>query len=75
MNDCSLWEEVEVEMGGLVSGAALAASESEIFVCNLPVRVHFIIVMIRWTGLAPWVFEFPFPGSQFGEPGFFSLHT
>ena len=19
--------------------------------------------MIRWTGLAPWVFEFPFPGS------------
>ena len=27
------------------------------------VRVHFIIVMIRWTGLAPWEFEFPFPGS------------
>jgi len=22
-----------------------------------------IIVMIRWTGLAPWEFEFPFPGS------------
>ena len=21
------------------------------------------IVMIRWTGLAPWEFEFPFPGS------------
>jgi len=20
-------------------------------------------VMIRWTGLAPWEFEFPFPGS------------
>ena len=28
---------------------------------NLLVRVHFIIVMIRWTGLAPWEFEFPFP--------------
>jgi len=23
------------------------------------VRIHFIIVMIRWTGLAPWEFEFP----------------
>ena len=27
------------------------------------VRFHFIIEMIRWTGLAPWEFEFPFPGS------------
>ena len=27
------------------------------------VRIHFIIVMIRWTGLAPWEFEFPFPCS------------
>ena len=25
--------------------------------------LDFIIVMIRWTGLAPWEFEFPFPGS------------
>ena len=30
---------------------------------NLLVRIHFIIVVIRWTGLAPWEFEFPFPGS------------
>ena len=30
---------------------------------NLLVRIHFIIVMIRWTGLAPWEFEFRFPGS------------
>ena len=30
---------------------------------NLLVRIHFIIVMIRWTGLAPWEFQFPFPGS------------
>ena len=30
---------------------------------NLLVRIHFIIVMIRWTSLAPWDFEFPFPGS------------
>ena len=30
-------------------------------------RVFFIdnllVVMIRWTGLAPWEFELPFPGS------------
>ena len=35
----------------------------EFFIDNLLVRIHFIIVMIRWTGLAPWAFEFPFPGS------------
>ena len=27
------------------------------------VRIHFIIEMIWWTGLAPREFEFPFPGS------------
>ena len=37
--------------------------EREFFSDNLLVRIHFIIVMIRWTGLAPWEFEFPFPGS------------
>jgi hypothetical protein len=35
----------------------------EFFIDNLLVRIHFIIMMIRWTGLAPWEFEFPFPGS------------
>jgi len=33
--------------------------EREFFIDNLLVRIHFIIVMIRWTGLAPWEFEFP----------------
>ena len=37
--------------------------EREFFIDNLLVRIHFIIMMIRWTGLAPWEFEFPFPGS------------
>ena len=32
------------------------------FIDNLLVRIHFITVMIRWTGLVPWEFEFPFPG-------------
>ena len=27
------------------------------------VGIHFIIEMIRWTGLALLEFEFPFPGS------------
>ena len=34
-----------------------------LFIDNLLVRIHVIIVMIRWTGLAPWEFEFPVPGS------------
>jgi len=32
--------------------------------CVLLLRIHFIIVMIRWTGLAPWEFKFPFPGKR-----------
>jgi len=34
-------------------------AEREFFIDNL----LFIIEMIWWTGLAPWAFEFPFPGS------------
>jgi len=48
-------------------------SEREFFIDNLLVRNHFINVMIRWNGLAPWEFEFPFPGSltyTFLVPGF-----
>jgi len=33
--------------------------EKEFFIDNLLVRIHFIIVMIQWTGLASWDFEFP----------------
>ena len=42
---------------------AIGQREREFFIDNLLVRIHFIIVMIRWTGLAPWEFEFPVPGS------------
>ena len=38
--------------------------EREFFIDILLVRTHLIIVMISWTGLAPWEFEFPFPGSN-----------
>jgi len=34
----------------------------EFFIDKLLVRVHFIIMMIRWTGLAPREFESPLPG-------------
>ena len=36
----------------------------EFFIDNLLVRIHSIIVMIGWAGLAPWKFEFPFPACQ-----------
>ena len=38
-------------------------SRREFSIDNVLVRIYFIIIMIRWTGLAPWEFEFPFPGS------------
>jgi len=41
---------------------AQCAGEREFFIDNLLARIHCIIVMTRWTGLAPWEFEFPFPG-------------
>ena len=37
--------------------------EREFFIDNLLVRIDFIIEIIWWTSLAPWEFEFPFPGS------------
>jgi len=43
--------------------AVLRRLEREFFIDNRLVRIHFIIVMIRWIGLAPWEFEFTFPGS------------
>ena len=35
----------------------------EYVIDNLLVRIHFIIEMIWWTGLAPWEFEFLVSGS------------
>ena len=40
------------------------ARENEFFTDNLLVRIHFIIVMIWLNGLAPWEFEFSFPGGR-----------
>jgi len=52
---------VEAQDGGGLPRSP--AEQREFFIDNLLVRIHFIIVMIRWTGLAPWEVEFPFPGS------------
>ena len=56
---------------GSGSGARLGSTFDEItrstrqrfLIDNLLVRIHVIIVMIGWTGLAPWEFDFPFLGS------------
>ena len=37
--------------------------ERQFFFDNLLVRIHLIIEMILVDRLAPWEFEFPFPGS------------
>jgi len=39
--------------------ASSACRERKFFIDNLLVRIHFIIVMIRWTGLAPWELTVP----------------
>ena len=38
--------------------------EKEFLIDNLLVRILSIIEIIRWTGLAPWDYEFPFAGSR-----------
>ena len=45
------------------SDHAAHAREREFFINNLLVQIFFIIVMIRWTGLAPWEFEIHLAGS------------
>jgi hypothetical protein len=34
-----------------------SARERDFFIDNLPVKIHVIIEMIWWTGLAPWEFD------------------
>ena len=48
---------------GVFSWARYPCTEREFFIDNLLVRIYFIVVMTRWTGLAAWKFEFPFPCS------------
>ena len=68
-SDLKRWDDARF-IAGTAQGADVVqltreqvAREREFFVDNLLVRIHFIIVMTRWTSLAPLEFEFPFPGS------------
>ena len=58
----TVWEAGSGARDGL-DGASESDVEREFFISHLLVQIPFIIVMIRRTGLAPWEFEFPFPGS------------
>ena len=49
-----------VELRGSQGQGAHPHLRELFFIDNLLVRIHFIIVMIRWTGLTPWEVEFPF---------------
>ena len=53
---CPLKETLVLKNGNVVSQVA-SPYQREFFIDNLLVRSHFIIVMIRWTGLASWELE------------------
>ena len=46
----------------------------EFLIDNLLVQIHLIIVMIRWTGLAAWEFEYPFSDSLTSRCGVSHTH-
>ena len=53
------WSIQEESPGCIASGMMLSRTnpaERHFFIDNLLVRIHCIIVMTRWTGLAPWEF-------------------
>jgi len=60
--DCLFQLSAGLEVG-LTSSRYYLEVEKEFFIDNLLVRIHRIVVKIRWAGLAPYKFETPFPGS------------
>ena len=42
----------------------MTRQDTNFFIDDLLVRMHSVIEMIWWTGLAPWELEFSFPGSR-----------
>jgi len=48
--------------GGDRDGRGMEGRDGDFFI-DLLVRIPFVIEMIWWTDLAPWEFEFSFPGS------------
>jgi hypothetical protein len=62
---CACWHAARkrAQCGPVLTQGAPLCREREFFIDNPLVRSHFIIAIIRWTGLEPWEFELPFPGS------------
>ena len=50
-------------MASMTLSGAPPRRERELCADNLLVQIRLVIVMIRWTGLAPWEFESLFSGS------------
>jgi hypothetical protein len=44
----------------IMARPSLATREREFFIDHPLVRIHFVIVMIQWTDLTSWEFEFSF---------------
>ena len=57
---------VALHASSVCRAAPTDSSEREFFIDSLLVRIHYIIVMIKWTGLAPWEFEFTDSGARTG---------
>ena len=52
----------------------VCSREREFFIDNLLARIHFIIEVIWWTGLAPW--EFPHPkGKDLRVQGYLTMEA
>ena len=51
-------------MGTLVRHRTESDRGRRISIDIILVLIYLSIVIIWWTGLAPWEFEFPFPGSH-----------
>ena len=59
---CVLYSHLPIFRERLLSGKR-SQREEAFLIESILAQIHCIIVMTRWTGLAPWDFEFPFTGS------------
>ena len=59
--------QTKVRCSGVAGGCShpgqkyLRRVQRDLFIDNLLVRIHLIIAMIRWPGLAPWELELSLP--------------
>ena len=60
---CLEWEQRRLWIDTKSSRGTQGLQEESSFMDNLLVRIHSVLEMMTWTGLVPWAFKFPFPGS------------